>query len=222
MARPRQAAGGKSASTAPKRPRARTSAAEAATPRSPQSVDWSPYQVGQALRALRLTRGMSINDLARQSDLSASFLSQVENGKSDLSVGRLVRVSQALGVTPADVLNVPAPNSKPVVRAGERLKLPMAAKGVHVYVLASTIDKKRTFSYGILEPGTTIPMPVRNRGSEYFVYVIEGAMRLEYSSGEVLILEAGDSASHISDDSRAISNASDGPTTFLWSQSARL
>jgi transcriptional regulator with XRE-family HTH domain len=221
MARPRQAGDAKGARAAPKRRGARGSAAEPATPRSPQSVDWSPYQVGQALRALRLTRGMSINDLARQSDLSASFLSQVENGQSDLSVGRLMRVSQALGVTPADVLNVPAPDSKPVVRAGERLKLPMAAKGVHVYMLAPTIDKKRTFSYGILEPGASIAMPVRNRGSEYFVYVIEGAMRLEYTSGEVLTLEAGDSASHISDDSRAIANASDGSTIFLWSQAAR-
>src|SRR5947207_986196 len=82
--------------------------------RSPQSLDWSPYKVGQALRANRITRGLSINELAREVDLSASFLSQVETGQSDLSVGRLVRVSQVLGVSPADILNVPAPDEKPV------------------------------------------------------------------------------------------------------------
>jgi len=207
--------------TAKPRKRAQGAVPPAAPKLGPQSVDWSPYQVGQALRAIRLTRNMSINELARASDLSASFLSQVENGQSDLSVGRLYRVSQALGVSPADVLNVPAPESKPVVRAEERVKLPVRAKGVHVWVLASTIDKKRTFSYCVMEPKATIPMPVRNRGSEYFVFVISGSLRLEYSSGETLTLDEGDSASHISDDSRRIANASPGETVFVWSQAAR-
>jgi transcriptional regulator with XRE-family HTH domain len=208
-----------------KKSAARRPAAKPAKPRSkersPQTVDWSPYKVGQALRAIRITRGLSINELARESDLSASFLSQVETGQSDLSVGRLVRVAQALGVSPADILNVPAPDEKPVVRAAERVKLPMAAKGVHVFMLASSLDKKRTFSYVEQEPRAAIQMPVRNRGSEYFVFVIEGALRLEYMSGEVLVLEAGDSTSHISDDWRLVANDSDSVTTYIWSNAAR-
>ena len=203
------------------RPRVAKPAAAKPKERSPQAVDWSPYKVGQALRAIRISRGLSINELARESDLSSSFLSQVETGQSDLSVGRLVRVSQALGVSPADILNIPAPEDKPVVRAAERAKLPMAAKGVHVFMLASSLDKKRTFSYVEHEPGASIQMPVRNRGSEYFVFVIEGSLRLEYTSGEVLVLEAGDSTSHISDDWRLVANDTAAVTTYIWSNAAR-
>jgi transcriptional regulator with XRE-family HTH domain len=187
----------------------------------PQSVDWSPAQVGRALRAIRVARGLSINDLARESDLSASFLSQVETGQSDLSVGRLVRVAQALGVTAADILNLPAPANGSVVRAEDRVRMPVTAKGVSAYLLASTLDKKRTFSLAIFEKGAKIPMPVRNRGSEYFVYVIDGALRLEFTTGEVLMLHEGDSAARISDESRLMANAHDGETTFLFSQAAR-
>jgi len=203
------------AAKAPRKPETRRSTT------GPQSVDWSPAQIGQALRAIRVARGLSINELARQSELSASFLSQVETGQSDLSVGRLVRVAQTLGVSAADILNLPAPSSAPVVRAEERLRMPIAAKGVEVYLLAPSLDKKRTFSLGIFKRGATIPMQVRNRGSEYFVYVIDGALTLEYVTGDEVTLNAGDSISLLSDESRSITNASRGSTIFLWSQAAR-
>ena len=189
--------------------------------RSPQTVEWTPGQLGQTLRALRLARGLSINDLARQSDLSGSFLSQVETGQSDLSVGRLFRIAQALGVSAADFLNGPNGARGPVVRAEDRVKLPIRAKGVDVYVLASTLDKKRTFSYGTLQKGAKIPMPVRNRGSEYFIYVIDGAMKFDFVSGETVTLYSGDSTARISDECRSLENAADGITSFVWSQAAR-
>ena len=187
----------------------------------PQSIAWSPGQVGQALRVIRLARGMSINELARESDLSGSFLSLVESGQSDLSVGRLVRVAQALGVTAAEILSLPAPPDPPVVRADERVEVPIAAEGTRLHLLAPTLDKKRTFALGAFEPGAKISMPVQNRGSEYFVWVVEGAITFEYTTGESVTLQAGDSTSRLSDECRSLANAHDGQTTFLWSQAAR-
>ena len=188
--------------------------------RGQQSVDWSTARLGRSVRAIRLARGLSIKDLASESELSASFLSQVETGQSDLSVGRLLRVAQTLGVTAADILELPSPGGG-VLRAAERTRLPISADGVTVYMLASTIDKKRTFSIASFDRGARIAMPVRNRGSEYFIYVLSGAISLETAGGGTLTLEQGDSLSRASEETRSLANASEGSTTFIWSQAPR-
>ncbi len=66
---------------------------------------WEPARLGSAIRAVRTSRGLSVSELARRSELSQSFLSQVEIGNTDISVGRLVRVAEALDVALADLVD---------------------------------------------------------------------------------------------------------------------
>lgn len=49
--------------------------------------------LGNILKRLRLRRGVSLRDVAQATDLSPSFLSAVERGESDISLGRLARVA---------------------------------------------------------------------------------------------------------------------------------
>lgn len=50
--------------------------------------------VSQILKRMRLARKLSIRDVADGSGLSASFLSAVERGESDVSIGRLARIAE--------------------------------------------------------------------------------------------------------------------------------
>ncbi len=50
--------------------------------------------VSQILKRMRTTRKLSIRDVAEGSGLSASFLSAVERGESDVSIGRLARIAE--------------------------------------------------------------------------------------------------------------------------------
>ncbi len=50
--------------------------------------------VSQILKRMRLSRQLSIRDVAKGSNLSASFLSAVERGESDVSIGRLARIAE--------------------------------------------------------------------------------------------------------------------------------
>jgi transcriptional regulator with XRE-family HTH domain len=50
--------------------------------------------VSQILKHMRLGRNLSIRDVADGSGLSASFLSAVERGESDVSIGRLARIAE--------------------------------------------------------------------------------------------------------------------------------
>ena len=56
----------------------------------------TPQGLGRSLRALRKERGLSLQDVATATNVSASFLSLVENEKSDITIGRLVRLVRVL------------------------------------------------------------------------------------------------------------------------------
>ena len=75
--------------------------------------------IGERLRQARLARGMSVRGLARQLDVSASLISQIETGKSSPSVSTLYAITAALEISIEDVfvLNAAPVNAAPAVAA---------------------------------------------------------------------------------------------------------
>ncbi len=59
--------------------------------------------LGPRLKEIRLKTGLSLREIARQLEVSPSFVSQIENGKSQPSVATLYSLAKLLGV-PVDVL----------------------------------------------------------------------------------------------------------------------
>ena len=55
--------------------------------------------LGSRLKDVRLRSGMSLREVARQLSVSPSFISQMENGKSQPSVATLYSMAQLLGVS---------------------------------------------------------------------------------------------------------------------------
>ena len=62
-------------------------------------------QVGPRLRAAREARGMSLREMARRINVSASFVSQVETGKASPSVGTLYSFVNQLGLSLDEVMS---------------------------------------------------------------------------------------------------------------------
>ena len=180
--------------------------------------EWSPSRLGAAIRALRISRGLSVTELARRSDLSQSFLSQVEIGRTDISVGRLVRLAGALDVGLSDLIDHRGPASDHVVRADERVELPTRSKGMRLYLLAPSLDSGRINGLGYLEPGAVAGPIYSHPGSESFLYVLEGVAQIELSGGKEVTLSPGDSASYRADEFEGMSNPRDARLVFLWVQ----
>jgi transcriptional regulator with XRE-family HTH domain len=59
--------------------------------------------LGPRLKEIRMKTGLSLREVARQLEVSPSFVSQIENGKSQPSVATLYAIARLLGV-PVDVL----------------------------------------------------------------------------------------------------------------------
>jgi transcriptional regulator with XRE-family HTH domain len=62
-------------------------------------------ELGARARALRVHRGWTLREFAERSGVSARFLVQLESGRGNISVRRLVDVARALDTTPAALLS---------------------------------------------------------------------------------------------------------------------
>lgn len=84
--------------------------------------------LGSQLKTVRLSTGMSLRELARQLGVSPSFVSQIENGKSQPSVATLYSMAQLLGVSFDQLFAVTAPPpAATAARAGSATGTPRAA-----------------------------------------------------------------------------------------------
>lgn len=56
-------------------------------------------KIGQRIKELRETANMSQKDLSYAADLDRSYIASVENGKRNVSIVNIEKISIALGVT---------------------------------------------------------------------------------------------------------------------------
>src|SRR5215216_6655129 len=108
--------------------------------------NWSAEQLGRRLRELRTARGLRLADLAGESGLSVSFLSQVEQGQSDIAVGRLMRIAHALDVRMTELVELPVAPARPLVRANERAALPTPTRGLKIELLADSLSSGQVYA----------------------------------------------------------------------------
>lgn len=71
---------------------------------SDQPADHTLEALGHNVRALRRGRGLTLRDLAAKSGVSERFLSDVEAGRGNVSIGRLVAIAHALETDAASLL----------------------------------------------------------------------------------------------------------------------
>jgi mannose-6-phosphate isomerase-like protein (cupin superfamily)/DNA-binding XRE family transcriptional regulator len=181
--------------------------------------------LGAAVRRARERRGLSLRELARRMEVSPSFVSQVERGKANPSVGTLYGLVSVLGVSLNELLGGPeAPSAgnptswprivAPVVRANERGRVQMS--GV-VWERLTADDPLVDFLHVEYGPGSASCPPddmVRHGGREYGV-IISG--RLDVQVGfDTYSLEAGDSIHFDSTTPHRLSNPHAEPCRAVW------
>lgn len=75
---------------------------------APAMTDPLTLQLGQALRQLRQSKGLNLEDLSRLSGVGISTLSHLENGNRDPKLSTITRILKALRSDLRDLL-FPAP-----------------------------------------------------------------------------------------------------------------
>ena len=172
---------------------------------TPVDPPGSPQRIGKELRERRVAAGLSMAEVARRAGVSAPFISQLEGGRTSISIPTLYRVAAAVGCTPNALLGTSG-DGPLVVHAGGGVRIPAGA-GEHAqhprllsrpgermvleachYVITPDDDEQDWFEH----PG------------EDFVYVLRGTLVIEFGDGQQAVLAAGDSIHH------------DGPVAHRW------
>jgi transcriptional regulator with XRE-family HTH domain len=164
--------------------------------------------LGARLRALRKARRLSLSEVAEKTQISTSFLSLVENGKSDITIGRLTRLVEFYGVAIADLLPAPPPAESHIIRHDELRLLHSPAEGIDVYLLVGDTSQTMMPMFLEFKPGAGLAEYGSHLGEE-FVYVLEGELALEVGNGEPKLLRPGDSAYYRADQPHLFRNASE-------------
>lgn len=141
---------------------------------------------------------MSLSEVAEATGISASFLSLVENEKSDITIGRLVRLVDFYRVSIVDLVPSPRPSDPDTVRRSEQRLLHSPAEGIDVFLLVADMRRAMMPMLVLFEPGAGLAEYGHHQGEE-FVHVLEGTLELEIEGEEPRVLEEGDSAYYRAD-----------------------
>jgi transcriptional regulator with XRE-family HTH domain len=180
----------------------------------------SNYDLGQKLRALRLRKKIALTDLGKHTGLSASMLSQLENGKLIPTLPTLARIALVFDVGLEHFFTDKKERKTfAIVRAEERLQFPeiedSPVPGYYFEVLAFGVPQKNMSCY-LAEFPPRDPAVIQahsHEGSE-FVHVTQGTLAINYQSEEHS-LRAGDSVYFDSSEPHSYRGTSNSPAKAL-------
>ena len=156
--------------------------------------------LGTRLRGLRTERGLSLSQLEEATNISSSFLSLVESGKSDITISRLVRLADFFDVELGDLVEGSRTDRRPleVIRDGEGSVVTSRAEGVTARFLGHQ-RWQLSPRIGEYEPGGVFDVAEGERAAremfhhrELFFYIIAGTFEITVHGEEPVTVTRGD------------------------------
>ena len=151
-------------------------------------MDAMSSRISENLRQIRKEKKLSLDSMAEQTGVSKSMLGQIERGESSPTVATLWKIATGLHISFTALLE------------GRQTETQLIQRG-EVSPLLSDEGRFRLFPYDAerrfemlsieLEPGTRSESVPHEDGTEEFVLVFEGALRLTVDGVEYVV-EAGE------------------------------
>ena len=154
--------------------------------------------LGKRLKKRRTEMKLSLRDLAEKTDLTASFLSQLERGLTNSSLKSLQRIADALKVPLLYFLSDKS-NASPVVRAGQRAKLELDDDTISYELLSPNLAGKLEAMMRALKPGGEVIARSLSVETEQIIFLLEGVLTVTLKN-QAYTLNAGDSIYFNGDD----------------------
>ena len=171
--------------------------------------------LGADLRALRKSRGVTLQALADHLGRSVGWLSQVERGLSDPSIDDLRAMARRFDVSVSSLFRASsAPGEEGhIVRATARRPIGSREAGLVEELLSPDLTDDFEVVHSTFAPGASMPAPV-TRDTQEVGYIASG--RLDLWIGDTAFhLSPGDSF-RIRGEPYRWSNPHDEPCTAIW------
>ena len=171
--------------------------------------------VGERLRAIRHLRRLTLKDVAASAELSESFISQVERGRTSASIASLQRIAAALGIEVSDLFARDGTHRQRVLRRDAR-----DVVGFGKLARKSLLTPKPFHALEVVaaefEPGgSTGDEPYTHGDSEELFVVVSGTVHLQLDTA-FYELGAGDCAQYRSSTPHRVVNPTDEPAEVMF------
>lgn len=171
-------------------------------------------QIGIKIKALRLQKGLTQEELGERTDLSKGYISQLERDLNSPSIETLFSLLEVLGTTPKEFFDDDVPNKKVVYTEDDQSNYSDEEKKYDIQWLIPTSNEKE------MEP-VIITMAAGGEFKEFepslaetFIYVLEGRIRLVLGD-EQYIASKGNAVYFDAAEHHQIFNAHDAKTILL-------
>ncbi|WP_457552718.1 helix-turn-helix domain-containing protein [Desulfobacula sp.] len=152
--------------------------------------------IARRIRAERLGRDWTLDQLASATGLSKGYLSQIENGDKTPTLGTLTKIAFGFGMEAVSLITGEKPWPKQekfcLVRAGNHQPITHTDAAPDSVYDSFSFNKSNRFmdSYIVTVSREFCPKPLLHAGQE-LAYVLEGTSEFYYD-GQTYIVEAGD------------------------------
>lgn len=151
--------------------------------------------IAERLKNLREIAGVSIETIARETDISKDIYLSYESGNTDIPVGILYKIAQRFNIELTALLtgNDPKLHIFSIVRKDKGLAIDRRKQYTYESLAHNFIDKKMEPFIVTIDPASeTFPKEFNSHPGQEFNYILEGSMKLFIHEHEV-ILNEGDS-----------------------------
>jgi transcriptional regulator with XRE-family HTH domain len=155
-----------------------------------ERMDDPRTSVGTRIRDLRIARGMSLSELARESRVAKATLSNIESGEANPTLDTLWHLSVALRV-PLGGFFGEARRDVSVVRAADMKPVTSPALDGYLVSMFDVEAARIEMFRGTLKPGAVHESPAHQPGVIEHIIVHQGRLRLG-PRGKEAVLEPGD------------------------------
>ena len=150
--------------------------------------------VGERIRQRRKELGYSLRQLGARTNLTASFLSQVENGQCSPSLSSLQRIATALEVPMFAFLDT-SRQPDPVIRANERPRLDLCDSDICYELLSRNLGGQMMAVLINVQPGGRRIAERLSKPTDEVMYVLRGRLSVTIED-QTYALDPGDSISY--------------------------
>ncbi len=173
--------------------------------------------LGERIKRNRNEKGLSLRDLAGRVDLSASFLSQIEQGKASPSIENLKKIANCLDVRVSYLIeDDEAKKNTDVMRKNERHVIESIDSNTKISLLTSSdIEKNMEPILYEIAPGGESGRDYYTHPGEEFIFILEGTLEI-YINEMAHSLNEGDSLYFKSTQKHRFVNNGDRVAKAIW------
>ncbi len=182
---------------------------------SPSGVQLTPEELlGARIREFRSARRLTLRALAGLASTSPGFLSQLERGQANASVGTLRKLAEELGVTLPDLFSNEDVHKPKVLRREHRPEI-HAGNLTSKYLLSQKPLLNLEVYVADFLPGGNSGDPYTHGDAQEMLIVLSGGVTLELAGVEYQ-LGVGDSSEYRTSTPHAVRNTSAKSAEVLW------